>query len=78
MRAESCTTEVPSRSRLVAEPHQASGVKASTAPRLGGEHGVEAGLLGRGDQFGRIRGRLRTPISQLQSELHLDRLPTRP
>ena len=49
-----------------------------TAPRLGGEHGVEAGLLGRGDQFGRIRGRLRTPISQLQSELHLDRLPTRP
>jgi hypothetical protein len=29
VRADSCTTEVPSRSRLVAEPHHASGVKAS-------------------------------------------------
>ncbi len=29
VRADNCTTEVPSRTRSVAEPHQASGVKAS-------------------------------------------------
>ena len=29
VRADSCTTDVPSRSRRVADPHQASGVSAS-------------------------------------------------
>ena len=70
VRADSCTTEVPSRIRrgLAAPPGQRrEGVRA---PRLGGEHRVEAGLLGRGDQFRVVRRRLRAPISELKTELH--------
>ena len=47
------------------------------APCLGGEHGVESGVLGRGHEFGVVVGRLSAPISQLQSELHAHCLPCR-
>ena len=69
VRADNCTTEVPSRIRRVEAPPGQRGVGVRT-PRLGGEHGVEAGVLGRGHQFRRVAGRLRAPISQLESQPH--------
>src|SRR5918997_1599402 len=40
------------------------------APRLGREHGVEAGFLGGANELAGVRGWLRAPVPQLQSELH--------
>ena len=72
VRADSWTIEVPSRIRLVCEPHQASGVKASAAPRLGGEHGVET-RAARPPGSCRVRrpGRPGAPVAQLQGQLHV-------
>ncbi len=56
VRADSCTTEVPSRIRLGRRAPPGQRRVGVRAPRLGGEHGVEAGLLGRGDQFGAFSG----------------------
>jgi hypothetical protein len=40
------------------------------SPRLGGEHGVEFGGLGRGNEFAMVVRWLSAPIAELQSELH--------
>ena len=47
------------------------------APGFRGEHGVEAGLLGRGHQFGVVLRRLRAPNSPAEVRASLDRLSTR-
>ena len=47
------------------------------SPRFGGEHRVEAGVLGGGDEFAVVLRRLSAPISQLESELHQSRLSCR-
>ncbi len=51
VRADSCTTDVPSRIRVVARTPPGQRREGVGPPRLGGEHGVEAGVFGRGDQF---------------------------
>ncbi len=77
VRPDICTIDVPSSIREVSRPHQASGVNASRPPGLGGEDRVEAGLLGRGDELAHALRRLRLPVTQLQSELHVGLLTSR-
>ncbi len=58
----------PHPGRLAAPPRQWG--ERVRPPRLGGEHRVEARLLGGGHQLGVVGRRLGAPVSELQTELH--------
>ena len=67
LRPDICTIEVPRRTRLVSRPHHASGVNASDPHASAVKIGVEAGVLGGGDELADTLRRLCAPVAELQS-----------
>ncbi len=70
VRPDICTIEVPSRTREVSRPHHASGVKASDPQASAVKIASNPASSAAATSSPCVRGRLRAPVAQLQSQLH--------